>query len=183
MSNVMNQFDAHLGHNVEEVSSLFSVPEKWVSVFKNCLKFSDEMIQAIEFVSVGDIQMGATGTNSIMDVRNFSNMYGYDLSSVKEELQTAGETFLLSAGMPQMASKEENRNKFYLNFGKARMLPNQVKKNNNGYTLLICFEAIFDESCKSAFGSDSLVRMLSRMLTIEVKLILKQEEEAPEEQN
>ncbi|MGL5710340.1 MAG: hypothetical protein ACRCW9_05845 [Cetobacterium sp.] len=182
MSNIRKQFDAKLGHNVEEVSSLFSVPEKWVSVFKSVLRFDDAMIQEIEFVSVGDIQMGATGTNSIMDVRNFSNMYGYDLSKVKEELQLAGDTFLLSAGMTEMSSKEENRDKFFLNFGKARLLPNQVKKNKDGYTLLICFEAIFDESKKSSFGSDSLVRMLSRMLTVEVKIVLKQEE-APEEQN
>ncbi|MGL6297618.1 MAG: hypothetical protein ACRC1M_00435 [Methanobacteriaceae archaeon] len=182
MSNVRNAFKAKLGQSTE-VSSQFLVPEKWVSVFKNRFKFSDEMIQEIEFVSVGDIQMGSVGTNSIMDVRNFSNMYGYDLSKVKEQLQLAGDSFVLGVGMAEMSSSENNRGKVYLNFGEARILPNMVKENKDGYTVLVSFEMITDESCKSSFGSDSIVRMLSKKMTVEVKIILKKEEESTPEEN
>lgn len=156
------------------------IPTSWAEVFKDCLGFDQSMIDSIEHVSVMSLQLGATGTNSDMDKRNFKQLYGYDFSVIMEELQSG--TGVLTSFSPAMyQSVEENREKFYMNFSKARLVPGKVKENEDGYTFMISFTATYDESIRSMYKEKSLVRMIpDRPFVVEISITLKPEQ-APEQ--
>lgn len=161
------------------------IPTSWCGVFKDCLGFDQSMIDSIEHVSVMSLQLGATGTNSDMDKRNFKTLYGYDFGIIMEELQS-GSGVLTSVSPSMYQSVEENREKFYMNFSKARLVPGKVKENSDGYTFMISFTATYDESIRSMYKEKSLVRMIpDRPFVVEISITLKPEapaeEKAPEE--